>query len=363
MTFSSTLHFFHRIHQRYQEKKKMTALDFVIFWRQFATLMMANIPIIQACDVLEKSQSKKSFQLLIQKIKHELLSGKNLFQILRHYKNDFSELTCQLIRMGEHTGKLDFILCTIADHQEKNLAFRKKIKQALFYPCLLSLFIFALTFFMFLFIIPRFAELFQQAHIQLPLLTLWIFLVATQLNQHGLMIIVFMSCVGITLYHYFPVLMQSPLRKIINRLPLIASHHKKIILAHFARHLAIALSAGIPIKEALRLSAHVDSSHPFTQTIHALHQQINSGFSLHRAMTHLPAFPDIMIQMIKIGEETGMLEKMLNKTADFFESEIDAFLNQLGLLLEPLIMIILGVLIGGLVISLYLPIFKLGSTL
>ncbi|MBV9576663.1 MAG: type II secretion system F family protein [Gammaproteobacteria bacterium] len=363
MILSRLITFFKNQLLRYKKQQSITSFDIVVFWRQFAALLTANVSIIQICDILEKSQRKIVFCLLIKEIKRELLRGKNLFQSLCRHTIYFDELTCHLIRIGEHTGKLDLILCTIADHQEKMMLFRKKIKKALFYPCIITIVTLALTFFMFMFVVPRFADLFKDSITPLPLVTMWIFFISEQLNQHFLFILFVLLIITLIFYLHFPRLLKNKLQHIAKQLPLISTCLHKITLARFARNLSIAFSTGIPIKEALQLSMSKQIDEKFTQAITLLTNKINAGLSLHHAMTTLTDFPDIMIQMIKIGEETGMLDQMLNKTADFFESEIDLLLDQLGLLLEPLIMIILGVLIGGLVVSMYLPVFNLGSAL
>lgn len=356
MSFKSLLSWF-------KQKRNITSSDMMIFWRQFATLFAAHIPLIQVCDILEKSQTKVQFRTLIQTIKRELLSGKNLFHSLYPHKRYFDELSCQLIRIGEHTGRLDFILCTIANHQEQQLAFKRKIKQALFYPCMIIIIALLLTFFMLIFIIPRFADLFDNANAKLPLLTVWIFFLSAQLNQHLFLLLISMLSISVVFYFLFTTYCKKAFQPIVTQLPFIYPCIQKILLARFARNLAITFNAGIPIKEALRLSGSHFSHHQFNQLIAILINKVNAGMPLHHAMTILTEFPVMMIQMIKIGEETGLIDQMLGKIADFFESEIDLFLSQLGLILEPLIMLLLGVLIGGLVIGMYLPIFNLGSAL
>lgn len=344
-----------------KHNQKITAFDIVVFWRQFASLVAANLSIIQICDILEKSQKNIAVSILIQEIKQELLRGKNLFQSL-YRQPYFDELTCHLIRIGEHTGKLDLMLCRIAEHQEKSFSFKNKIKKSLFYPGIITLITFALTFSMCMFVVPRFADLFKDSGTKLPLITIWVFFLSDQLNQHFLSIILLIIVITLAAYLHFPPHLKIKLQNVCKQLPLISTCIHKITLARFARNLAIAFSTGIPIKEALQLSLDKNDEN-FTESVTSLTSKINAGLPLHHAMTTLSIFPDIMIQMIKIGEETGLLDQMLDKTADFFESEVDLLLDQFGLLLEPLIMIMLGVLIGGLVLSMYLPIFNLGSTL
>lgn len=345
---------------RFKQNRRITAFDIAVFFRQFATLLSAGIPILQCCEMLEKSQVKTALRLLIYAIRRELLSGKDLYSSLHIHNRYFTEIICQLIKIGEHTGKLDMTLNMIAEDYEKQLAFKKRIHQALFYPCMITITALLVTVSMFLFVVPRFAELFSGTHVQLPALTRWIFFLSAMLEQHIYVL-------------FFPILLflpqlwsrqwkQQVLRRL-TQLPVIKPLRQKIILAKFARNLAMTFSAGIPITDGLKLTMQTDNHIEFTHTMIRLRGKINSGMHLHQAMQSLPYFPDLMIQMVKIGEESGLLDHLLLKVAGFFESDIDGLLNQSSRLLEPLIMLVLGVLIGGLVIGMYLPIFKLGSVL
>jgi type IV pilus assembly protein PilC len=343
---------------------KVKSRDIAIFLRQLATLISAGISIVQSFEILEKSQEKISVQKLICDIKREILTGKGLFHCLQQQKPLFDELTCQLIQIGENTGKLDSMLRMIATHQEKNIAAKLRIQQALFYPCIIIFIAITVSFSMFIFIIPQFAELFQETQVKLPLLTLWIFSISNFLNQNmiylllvGVISFIIIMCSRIKSHFFhlikYIVIQCSPLKRCF----------QKIILARFARTLAITFSAGIPIDHALKLAASPSHHIEFTDTVAKLRSKICTGVQLHQAMFCSPYFPSLMIQMIKIGEESGMLEQMLDKTADFFEADSDQLIARLNQLLEPLIMLILGAVIGGIVIGMYLPIFKLGSAL
>jgi type IV pilus assembly protein PilC len=342
---------------------RLSTVDVSLFLRQLATLIYTGVPIIKSCDLLEKCQQKMLARLMIHHIKRELLSGKTLHESLGLASPLFDELTCHLVRIGEHTGKLDLMLCTIADYQEKSLAYAKKIKQLLFYPCIVLITAFIVTLSMFIFIIPRFAELFQSSHAKLPFLTSCIFSFSTQLNQHLFLMSSALCVFPLCFYMPFSRHFKSHLTHCISQWPFIRTFLRQILLARFARNLAITCSAGIPIHEALKLSAHTVRNTDFTSSLAKLRAKISAGLSLHQAMAALPYFPVLMIQMIKICEESGMLDLMLEKTAHFIETDIDHVIHQFSQLLEPLIMLILGVLIGVLVISLYLPLFKLGSAL
>jgi type IV pilus assembly protein PilC len=350
---------------RRNQNKRITLFDITVFLRQLATLMSAGVPIIQSCELLEKSQVKSSIRLLIYSIKREMLTGKALYYSLQSHHPYFDELTCQLIKMGEYTGKLDEMLRIIADQQEKNLAFKKHMYQTLFYPCVICVTAFIVTFSMFIFVIPRFADLFQDTQVSLPLLTRCIFYFSAQLQQHLFLLLLPVMAGILAFFH--PALsshLKHRVRQFFIRFPPIRQCLHKIFLARFARNLAMTFAAGMPINEALKLAADAsESAEGSTVWAEKLRRHINSGLPLHHAMETLRYFPELMIQMTKIGEESGMLVNMLHKAADFLEADINQLINHLNQLLEPLIMLGLGVLIGGLVIGMYLPIFKLGNAL
>jgi len=343
---------------------RITAFDIIVFIRQFSALLTAGIPILQCCEILEKSQVKTDLRLLIFSIKQELLSGKDFYSSLSCHDNYFDAITCQLVKIGEYTGNMDVVLNMIAKEKEKQVAFKSSIKQALFYPCIITIAAIIVTLSMFLFVIPRFAELFASTHVQLPLLTRIIFFLSLKLQQY--IYILFVPAFAIMMLfipnEYFRKFKRQALQYLV-KLPFLQPFLRKIILARFARNLAMAFSAGVPITDALKLVMHISSHPEFTFALIKLRNKIYSGLQLHQAMQSLPFFPDLMIQMIKIGEESGSLDHLLLKLAGFFESDTELLLNQFSKLLEPLIMLVLGALIGGLVIAMYLPIFNLGNAL
>jgi len=268
-------------------------------------------------------------------------------------------MTCHLIKIGENTGKLDVILNTMAETREKNSMLKKRAQQALIYPFFIIITAILVTFNMLYFIIPQFAELFSNSQIQLPLLTRLIFYFSSVLHHY--IYIIMMPLL------FFPIIMNIKIKRhlkiFILNFPLIQAFLLKVTFAKFSRNLALTFSAGMPIPESLTLLIHADQPQQFIKAMLQLRHYIASGLQLHQAMSALPLFPDLMVQMVKIGEESGTLEHLLNKVANLFETDIENIINQLNQIFEPLIMLVLGVLIGGLVIGMYLPIFKLGNTL
>lgn len=341
-----------------KQKRSITPLDIAIFLRQLATLQTAGISILHCLEVIEKNQTKISMGMLIWSIKRELLSGKDISTSMHAHGQYFDELTCQLVRIGEHTGKLDMTLQMIADEHEKKLAFKKRMKQALFYPCILFTSAILVTISLFLFVIPRFAELFADANIQLPLLTRILFFLSAKLNEHFYLL--FFPFIIIFFLKLFT--KKIPISWIY-KLPFIHSISQKILLARFSRHLAMTFTAGIPIMDALKLLTWHAHHLEFAHNIFQLRNKMQSGLQLHQAMQSLTYFPDLMIQMVKMGETSGSLDQLLLKVAGMMEADIDDATNRFSQLLEPLIMLVLGVLIGGLIVGMYLPIFRLGSIL
>jgi len=346
---------------QYSKMRRIRSFDIVVFLRQFATLIAAGIPMLRSCDILEKSQEKIAMRLLIYSIKREIGAGKHLFTSFERHPLYFDHLTCQLIRIGEHTGKLDSMLLAVATQQENSLAFKRNIQRILFYPCILLITALFIICSLFIFVIPKFAELFSDKLDNLPVLTIWLFHLSFYFREY------FFIGIGILLLSFIIFLnkksaIRSFLQKL-NNLPILKQYKQKISLARFARHLAITFTAGIPIIQALKLTENNNAHMTFNELIPKLRHKIQGGLALHQAMQLFPYFPLLMVQMIKIGEESGTLERMLSKIADFLEAEVAQFVSQLSQLLEPLIILVLGVLIGGLVIGMYLPIFKLGSAL
>lgn len=344
-------------------KQGLTLTDKVIFLRQFATLLTAGVPLIQSCDLLERSQSKTALRLLIYSVKRDIISGKSLFQSLAPH-HFFDALTLQLIHLGECTGQLDKMLVTIAKHQEKNLALKKQIQHALFYPSFIALAAIGMTLSLLIFIVPRFADLFHDIQGTLPFLTRYVFYLSGFLQRYGLFLLFSGLLFSYVVYRtmIIPSIKQA-LRQGISRLPFIKSYAHKIVLAQFTRNLAITINAGLPLIDALSLAASPCHNTALNLLITMLRNKVKTGLQLHQAMSVFPFFPLLMVQMVKIGEEAGKLEQMLDKSADFFEADVAEYISRTTQLLEPLIMLVLGVLIGGLVISMYLPIFKVGSAL
>lgn len=342
--------------------KRMHSTDIMHFIRQFATLLSAGVPAVRSCEIIESSQQHRGLSSLLHQLKRDMLAGNSLYAGFARHQDQFNPLVCQLIRVGEETGKLDDSLQRIALYLEKKYALKQQIQRALFYPTLTAMIAFIITLGMLLFVIPRFAELFQASSIILPWWTRVIFAISFFLRHQALTVFLFLTIsISLSLYFLPEINVSATCKNILLRLPIMNKLQHQITLTRLTRNLAITFSAGLSLPDAIQLCMTGPPSLK-KQLLH-LQTSILGGLPLHQAMQHCSSFPRYMIQMIHVGEESGKLDTMLHHLADKMESDLQHRINQLSQLLEPLIMVTLGVVIGGLVIGMYLPIFKLGSAL
>lgn len=337
-------------------------MDIPLFFHQLAILITAGVPILQCFDILIQSHLNSSFQHMIRSIRADIESGNELTKALRQFPRFFDELTCQCIQTGELTGTIALSLHQIATFQEKNRQFKNKIKQAMFYPIFISMVAIGMSLIMLLFIVPRFAEFFQSMNHPLPVFTLAILHLSHCVRMLSMWAWIPILIFVIILKIYFQQFMQY-LNQILIQLPIIGPPLQKQFLVHFCRSLSTMHTAGIPIADALKIIANTMKHPQHADVFLKLHLEITQGRPLHQAMQKNSLFPSLFIQLVKVGEETGRLETLLQKIIELYEHDIDHFVSKLSHLLEPLIMVILGALIGGLVIALYLPIFNLGTML
>lgn len=346
---------------RHQHKLSIKHTQITLLFRQLATLINAGVPLIQSINILETSQSNPQQRILLYTLKQDLLSGHHLSAALARHLHSLDKATCTMIKIGEQTGKLDSLLTQITDAREQRDAFKKQIKQQLFYPSFIAAFALIITLALFLIVIPQFAELFKEKSSQLPLITRILFSASEFTIDHGLLLL-FITCSIISsplLSHKLRTTLITQLKS----LPGIKNIITKTHLARFARQLAIQHEAGISLLDSLQLLINDTHQSTFTTIIRQVRHHIETGMQLHQSLRQSKHFPPLMTQLIKIGEESGTLDANLYKIAYFLETEIHQSLQQLCKLAEPLIMLLLGALIGGLVIGLYLPIFRLGNIL
>jgi type IV pilus assembly protein PilC len=345
--------------------KNPAKLAIATFLNQLSTLITCGLSISQACDILSEDNKSSVLNSVIKHVKQKIQNGESLSSALKSHAHLFDSLTLHLIFIGEETGTLGQALKRIAAQQEKLIRLKKNIVQSLFYPTILLVITLIVATFMMLFIIPTFADLFANAHAKLPLFTQYVITASALIKLYFMDILIFISLmIGMFIgsYHQFARVKQLVDAMSFN-IPNIGMFYKKCLLTRLARTLTICLSSGIPLLQSLKLCLSLTNHSGLLNIIHNLIRTIQSGKSFYQSMVDIKDIPNDFKQMVKIGEETGMLDEMLAKLADFYEFDVDHTLSHLSKLLEPLIIVILGVLIGGLVIAMYLPIFKLGTVI
>jgi type IV pilus assembly protein PilC len=345
-------------------KRKITAKDIAVFTRQLATMLQSGIPVAQAFEIVGKGHENPQMQTLIMAIKNDVESGTSLTQALGKYPLHFDALFCNLVQAGEQAGILEAILNKLATYKEKIEAIKGKIKSALFYPAAVVVVAFVITAVLLVFVIPQFESLFSSFGADLPALTKVVIELSRVFQQWWWIIIG--SIVGAVVFLGYTYKrsekMQHTLDRTILRAPVIGVIVKKATIARFARTLSTMFAAGVPLVEALDSVAGASGNRVYYEGTMAIRNDVSTGMQLQAAMNSTGLFPNMVVQMVAIGEESGELDKMLGKVADFYEQEVDDAVAGLSSLLEPIIMAFLGVVIGTLVVAMYLPIFKMAAT-
>ncbi len=343
--------------------KKITEMDITFFTRQLATMMKAGVPLLQAFDIVAKGHSNPSVTRLLLEIKTEVETGSSLASAFRKYPLYFDNLFCNLVGAGEQAGILDTLLDRLAIYKEKMLAIKGKIKKALFYPISILVVAFIVTAVIMIFVIPQFKELFQGFGANLPAPTLVVMQISEIFTAYWWLIF---GSMGGAFWLFSNALkrsekMQFMMDRLMLKLPVVGDLVRKAVIARWTRTLSTMFAAGVPLVEALDSVAGAAGNRVYMQATKKIQSEVSTGSSLTVAMQNAGVFPNMVLQMCAIGEESGALDGMLSKVADFFEREVDDAVDALSSLMEPLIMAVLGVIIGGLVIAMYLPIFKMGQ--
>lgn len=343
--------------------KAITEKDITLFTRQLATMLKSGVPLLQSFDIVGKGHSNPSVARMLMDIKTEVETGSSLEMAFRKYPLQFDDLFCNLIGAGEAAGILDNLLDKIATYKEKILAIKSKIKSALFYPISIIVIAFVITAVIMIFVIPAFKELFKSFGADLPTPTLVIMGISDWFVTWWWAIF---SIIGGGLYTFFYFWkrnkkMQRTMDIIMLKLPIFGDLIRKATIARWTRTLATMFAAGVPLVESLDSVAGAAGNAVYYEATKKIQREVSAGNSLTSAMQNTGVFPNMVLQMMAIGEESGAIDSMLNKVADFFEAEVDDAVDALASLMEPVIMVVLGTLIGGMVIAMYLPIFKMGQ--
>jgi len=347
----------------YRSGKKITDKDLTMFTRQLATMMKAGVPLLQAFDIVGKGHANPSMAKLIQDLRADVETGTSLNRAFRKFPLYFDPLFCNLVGAGEQAGILEDLLTRLAIYKEKTLALKAKIKSALTYPIAILGVAFLVTAVIMIWVVPAFKQVFESFGADLPAPTLIVMGISDFFVTYWYLIF---GGLGAGLYFFFQswkrsLKMQQSMDRLLLRVPIFGPVIRKATIARWTRTLATMFAAGVPLVEALDSVGGAAGNAVYLEATRKIQGEVSTGTSLTASMQNADVFPNMVIQMVQIGEESGSLDAMLGKVADFFEEEVDEAVAALSSLMEPLIMVILGVLIGGLVVAMYLPIFKLGS--
>ena len=348
-----------------KKTKTISSAELAGFTRQLATLTTAGIPLVQALSILKQNVEKTTLGRLIRNLSVYLEKGHAFSMALQQYPTYFNALYCNLVLCGEQSGTLDIMLNRIATYQEKTETLKRKIRKAMAYPLAVFIITAGVTWLLLLKVVPVFQTLFEGSGTPLPAFTQLLLSMSQKLQNHGFMILI------ISVFCIFSVIQlyrskkhpqfKDAIQYYSLKTPIFGTLLHQTILAHITRTLTTTISAGVPLIEALNTLAHATQNIHYTHIIIKIQQALKNGQSLHIAMQPFSAFPPMVVQMVKIGEQSGTLETMLDKIATLYEEKTELSIDGLSTLLEPMIMVLLGLIVGGLVIALYLPIFNMGA--
>ncbi len=342
---------------------KVTEKDLALFTRQLATMMKAGVPLLQSFDIVSKGASNPAVAKLLTDIKTDVETGSSLAAAFRKFPLHFDALYCNLVQAGEQAGILESLLERLATYKEKILAIKSKIKAALFYPIAIIAVAFIITAIIMIFVIPAFKEVFTNFGADLPAPTLIVMGISDWFVANWYIVF---PVIGGAIYGFLEawkrsVAVQIFMDRLLLRVPVFGDLVKKSAIARWTRTLSTMFAAGVPLVEALDSVGGASGNYVYAQATRQIKQEVSTGTSLTISMQNSSVFPNMVVQMVSIGEETGALDAMLGKVSDFYEQEVDDAVEALSSLMEPMIMVVLGTLIGGMVIAMYLPIFKMGQ--
>lgn len=343
--------------------KKITPKDLAIFTRQLSTMMKAGVPLLQAFDIVGRGNANASVAKLLNDIRTDVETGTSLNAAFRKYPLYFNNLYCNLVEAGEAAGILDQLLDRLAVYMEKTEAIKSKIKSALMYPMSVIVVAFVVVAVIMIFVIPAFKETFTSFGADLPAPTLFVMAISELFVAYWWLIF---STIGGTIYFLLQAWKRSEkvqmfMDRLMLKMPIFGALVEKSVIARWTRTLATMFAAGVPLVEALDSVGGASGNHVFQVATEKIQREVSTGTSLTTAMINANVFPSMVLQMCAIGEESGSIDHMLSKAADFYEAEVDDMVAGLSSLMEPIIIVFLGGLIGGIVVSMYLPIFKLGQ--
>tara|TARA_R110000851_G_scaffold242776_2_gene395292 strand:- start:240 stop:1469 length:1230 start_codon:yes stop_codon:yes gene_type:complete len=345
--------------------QKITPKDIALVTRQIATMLMAGVPLIQSIEMIGSGSSNKSVSKLMETIADEVKAGQPLSQALRRHPRYFDDLYCDLVASGEQSGALDKIFDRVAIYKEKSEALKSKIKKAMFYPIAVLVIALIVTSILLIFVVPQFQDIFAGFGAELPAFTLFVIGISEFMQEYWWMMLIVIVAFGWAFKEakLKSLKLRDATDRAVLKLPIIGMILNKAAVARYARTLSTTFAAGVPLVDALDSAAGASGNAVYRYAILEIKAEVSSGNQMNWAMRNSKIFPDMVIQMVAIGEESGSLDGMLGKVATIYEQEVDDAVDGLSSLLEPMIMAVLGVLVGGLIIAMYLPIFQLGSVI
>ncbi|MBS0422510.1 MAG: type II secretion system F family protein [Proteobacteria bacterium] len=349
--------------QSFAKGGKVKPEDIAVFARQLATMLAAGIPMVQAFEIVGNGNEKPAMQKLVLDIKTDVEGGTSLHEALAKHPLQFDDLFVNLVQAGEQAGALESLLDKVATYKEKTEALKKKVKKALFYPAAVLVVAVVVSMILLIFVIPQFEELFKGFGADLPAFTQMIINLSRFVQHQGIFIalVVGGAVYAFMYFHKRSRKMRQTIDKAMLKFPIIGPILNKSAIARYARTLSTMFAAGVPLVEALESVAGATGNILYEDAVMKMRDEVATGQRLQRAMESTGLFPNMVIQMIAVGEESGSLDTMSGKVATFYEAEVDNAVDAMSSLLEPLIMAVLGVLVGSMVIAMYLPIFKLGA--
>lgn len=337
--------------------------DVALFSRQLATMMRAGVPLVRAFDIVAGGARNAAFKALIQRVCGDVAAGSALSQALAKHPAQFNALYCNLVAVGEQSGTLEAMLGRLADDQERAAAIKRKVKKALTYPALVVAAAVVVCTILLIHVVPQFEAVFAGAGARLPTFTRFV-IRCSELAQAWWWIALLASVgagVGVVLAKRRSQAFAAVLDRTALRAPLVGGLLRQAAVARYARTLGTALAAGVPLVEALAAVAESTGNAVYVAAVHGIREEVAAGRALHQSMRECGAFPNMTVQMVAVGEESGSLDTMLNKAAEQLEAQVADAVDNLTTLIEPLLMAVLGVLVGGLVVAMYLPVFQLGN--
>lgn len=345
--------------------KSITSGDIAVFARQLATMLEAGVPLVQSFEIIGKGHENQSMSDMLLSIKADIEGGDTLAQALRRKSIYFDELFCNLVEAGEQAGVLETLLDKIATYKEKSESLKKKVKKALTYPVAVLVVAFIVTAILLIFVVPVFEDLFKGFGADLPAFTKFVISLSEWVQEWWWVVVLVLGG-SAWVFVYFK-RRSRPFNHFLDRLllkiPVVGMIVEKSAIARFARTLSTMSAAGVPLVEALVSVAGACGNIIFSDAVMKMRDDVATGQQLQFSMSQTGMFPHMVVQMVAIGEESGSIDSMLEKVADFYEEEVDNLVDNLSSLMEPIIMVILGILVGGLIVAMYLPIFKLGAAI